>query len=131
MANKKLSTVARSFLIIAGLLSVSFGILGVFLPLLPTTPFLLLSAYCFIRSSDRLYAWLLSNKFLGHYIQNYIENRAIEPRVKWFTIALLWGSILTTVITLNFGIWIKVLLVVIAVGVTFHILSMRGKKCRR
>lgn len=125
MAVKKLSPVTRAFLLIIGLLSLGFGILGIFVPLLPTTPFLLLSAYCFVRSSNRLYNWLIGNKFLGHYIHNYIENRAIEPRVKWFTIALLWISILTSVITLSLALWIKVLLVAIAMGVTLHILRLR------
>lgn len=127
MAIKKLSPVTRALLLILGLLSLGFGILGVFVPLLPTTPFLLLSAYCFIRSSDKLYNWLIGNKFLGHYIHNYIENRAIEPRVKWFTIALLWISILTSVFTLSVAIWIKVLLLMIAVGVTIHVLSLKRK----
>ena len=110
---------------VVGIISIGFGVLGIFVPLLPTTPFLLLSAYCFIRSSDRLYNWLIGNKFLGHYIHNYIENRAIEPRVKWFTIALLWISILTSVVTLSLALWIKVLLVAIAVGVTVHVLRLR------
>lgn len=115
----------RAFLLILGLLSLSFGILGIFVPLLPTTPFLLLSAYCFVRSSNRLYNWLIGNKFLGHYIHNYIENSAIEPRVKWFTIVLLWASITTSVFTLSVAIWIKVLLLLIAIGVTIHILSLK------
>lgn len=110
---------------IVGLLSVGLGVLGIFLPLLPTTPFLLLAAYCFIRSSNRLYNWLIGNKFLGHYIHNYIENSAIEPRVKWFTIALLWISILTSVFTLNVAVWIKTLLLIIAIGVTIHVLSLK------
>lgn len=125
MAIKKISPVTRALLLVLGLLSLGFGVLGIFVPLLPTTPFLLLSAYCFIRSSNRLYNWLIGNKFLGYYIHNYIENRAIEPRVKWFTIALLWISILTSVITLSLALWIKLLLVAIAVGVTVHILRLR------
>jgi uncharacterized membrane protein YbaN (DUF454 family) len=125
MAIKNISPVKRALLLVVGIISIGFGVLGIFVPLLPTTPFLLLSAYCFIRSSDRLYNWLIGNKFLGHYIHNYIENRAIEPRVKWFTIALLWISILTSVVTLSLALWIKVLLVAIAVGVTVHVLRLR------
>jgi hypothetical protein len=124
MAKMQLSPVVKAFLLVGGLLSLGFGILGIFVPLLPTTPFLLLSAYCFIRISDRLYRWLIGNKFLGHYIHNYIENRAIERRVKWFTVALLWVSILTSVITLGLALWIKAMLVAIAVGVTVHIFRL-------
>ncbi len=125
MKRTELSTITRLALLIIGLLSIGLGVLGIFLPLLPTTPFLLLAAYCFIRSSNRLYNWLIGNKFLGHYIHNYIENRAIEPRVKWFTIALLWISILTSVFTLNVAVWIKTLLLIIAIGVTIHVLSLK------
>ena len=125
MKNIKQSPLVRAFLLILGILSLGFGVLGIFVPLLPTTPFLLLSAYCFVRSSDRLYNWLIVNKFLGHYIHNYIENRAIEPRVKWFTIVLLWLSILISVFTLSVAIWIKVLLLIIAIAVTIHVLSLK------
>lgn len=125
MKRTELSTITRLALLIIGLLSIGLGVLGIFLPLLPTTPFLLLAAYCFIRSSNRLYNWLIGNKFLGHYIHNYIENSAIEPRVKWFTIALLWISILTSVFTLNVAVWIKTLLLIIAIGVTIHVLSLK------
>ena len=125
MEQKKTSPVTRALLLVAGLLSVGLGVLGVFLPLLPTTPFLLLAAYCFIRSSNRLYNWLIHNKFLGNYIHNYIENRAIEPKVKWFTIVLLWVSILTSAVTLSFDLWIKILLIAIAIGVTVHILKLK------
>lgn len=114
----------RALLLVAGLLSLGFGVLGVFVPLLPTTPFLLLSAYCFVRSSHRLHQWLLGNRFLGHYIHSYVENRAVEPRVKWFTIALLWLSILTSALLPGLALWVKALLLAAAVGVTVHILRL-------
>ncbi|MGE0077111.1 MAG: YbaN family protein [Bacteroidales bacterium] len=124
MNSKNLSPLTRALLLLVGLLSLGLGVIGIFLPLLPTTPFLLLSAYCFIRSSPTLYNWLVNNKALGHYIHNYIENRAIEPRVKWFTVALLWGSILTSAITLSVALWVKALLIAIAIGVTVHIFRL-------
>lgn len=65
-------------LITIGFISVGLGTAGVFLPLLPTTPFLLLAAACFIRSSDRFYQWLIHNKWFGSYIQDYREHRALQ-----------------------------------------------------
>ena len=61
----------KSVLISIGTLSVFLGFLGIFIPLLPTTPFLLLAAACYIRSSDRFYQWLIDNKWLGRYIRDY------------------------------------------------------------
>ena len=72
----------RIFLILCGCLAVVLGILGIFLPLLPTTPFLLLAAACFFRSSPRLYNWLISHKRMGPYIRNFREHRAIPLKAK-------------------------------------------------
>ena len=79
----------RTFLVILGGLSLVLGLLGIFVPLLPTTPFLLLAAALWVRSSPRLYAWLLSHRRLGPYIRNFRENRAIPLRAKVFSVTLL------------------------------------------
>ena len=76
---------------IVGVLSVALGVLGILLPLLPTTPFLLLAAGCFVRSSPKLYAWLLNHKWFGSYIRHYREHKAIPLRAKIVVLALLWG----------------------------------------
>lgn len=73
----------RSFFIALGGISIVLGVIGIFLPLLPTTPFLLLSAYCFSKSSPRLHKWLLSNPYLGPIINDWEQYGVIKLRIKW------------------------------------------------
>lgn len=77
----------RSLWLMLGLTSVALGIAGVVLPLLPTTPFVLLAAYCFARSSPRLHDWLLGHRLFGPLIVNWERHRAIAPRAKWLAVA--------------------------------------------
>lgn len=108
-----------------GCLSLALGVAGIFVPLLPTTPFLLLAAALWVRSSPRLYAWLLSHRYLGTYIRNYRENRAIPLRVKIFTLTLMWVSMLYCVFALlGAYLWAQAALMIVAVGVTWHVLSL-------
>lgn len=109
----------------AGFLSLGLGILGIFLPLLPTTPFLLLTAYLFAKSSDRWYNLLLNHKILGPYIHNFRENRAIPLKVKITSVTLLWITILLSTVFATDKMWLRLLLLVIATGVTVHILSYK------
>lgn len=85
----KKSAVLRGILVTVGIIAISVGAIGVFVPLLPTTPFLLLAAACFIRSSDRLYAWLIHHRWFGSYIRNYREHHAITLRAKIVSLTLL------------------------------------------
>jgi len=80
-------------LIITGTLSLILGIIGIFIPLLPTTPFLLLSAFCYLRSSKTLYNWLIKHKLLGTYIYNYMTYRSISERAKISAPVSLWISL--------------------------------------
>jgi uncharacterized membrane protein YbaN (DUF454 family) len=117
----------RHLLLAAGTLSLAIGIVGIFVPILPTTPFLLLAAGCYLRSSQRFYNWLMGNRFFGNYIRNYIEGRGIPLKVKLFTIILLW-------VTISISIWlvakplVTVILLIVAVGVTLHIIFIRAKQ---
>ena len=113
------------FLITVGIISVGLGLLGVFIPVLPTTPFLLLAAGCFMRSSQRLYDWLIHHKWFGGYIRNYREYRAIPLRAKVVTLVLLWSVIGTTALFAVTLWWVRVLLGVVAVGVTLHLLHLK------
>lgn len=112
-------------LITAGLLSVGLGVLGIFLPILPTTPFLLLAAACFIRSSKGLYRWLINHKWFGPYIRNYREFKAVTLRAKIGTLILLWGTISYTAFGVLDSWLLRGLLLMIALGVTIHILSLK------
>jgi uncharacterized membrane protein YbaN (DUF454 family) len=104
---------------------VGLGVIGVFVPLLPTTPFLLLAAACFARSSERLYAWLIHHKWFGDYIRHYREHHAIPLQAKIVTLALLWGAIGYTALEVVTAWWARALLGVIAVGVSIHILHLK------
>jgi len=75
---------------VAGTISLGLGGLGVFLPILPTTPFLLLSAACYSMSSERMHHWMLSNRLFGSYIKSYQEGRGLPLRTKILTLSLLW-----------------------------------------
>lgn len=112
-------------LIFAGLAAVGIGTVGIFVPLLPTTPFYLLAAACLFRSSDRLYQWLIGNKGCGPYIRNYRENRAIPRHAKILALILLWGTIGHAVFILLNLLWLRILLVAIATGVTIYLLRLK------
>lgn len=112
-------------LIVAGTISTALGILGIFVPILPTTPFLLLAAACYSRSSQRFYDWLLNNKYFGNYIRNYRERKAIPLKVKVLTLALLWATIGCSVTFAVEILFVRVLLIMIAIGVSIHIFSLR------
>ncbi len=110
--------------IVGGSVCVGLGVAGIFLPLLPTTPFLLLAAALYVRSSPRLYARLLSNRWLGGYIRNFRENRAIPLRAKIVSLVVMWSTMLYCIFGLLGGWWwAQALLLAVAAGVTWHILS--------
>ncbi|MBW6497815.1 MAG: YbaN family protein [Bacteroidales bacterium] len=105
--------------------------LGIPLPLLPTTPFLLLSAWLYARSSKRFYFWLINHRYFGKTIRNYREKGGVALNIKIWAIALLWITI-TLSATLAVGNWwVRVLLLVIAIGVTIHISSLKTIKPNR
>jgi uncharacterized membrane protein YbaN (DUF454 family) len=111
-------------LIVGGTLCVALGALGLFLPLLPTTPFLLLAAVCYGRSSRRLYRWLLTNRCCGECLRNYREGRGLPLTHKVFTLFFLWLTIGYSAWCVVSLWWVKVLLVGIAVGVSIHLVSI-------
>jgi len=83
----------RYTLLAIGWLSVLLGVIGIFVPVLPTTPFLLLAAACFVRSSRRFYLWLVNHKHLGPWIRDYREGNGIPLKGKVYAIGLMWASI--------------------------------------
>lgn len=109
-------------------ISLGLGILGIFLPLLPTTPFLLLTAALYFKGSPRLYNWLLNHRHFGPYIRNFRENKAIPLRAKIISLVLMWGTMLYCIFFLIPFLWVKILLGLIAAGVTYHILSFKTLK---
>lgn len=115
---------------VLGTLSLALGILGIFLPVLPTTPFLLLSAVLYVRGSQRLYDWLMAHKHLGPYIKNFREHKALPLRVKTVSVSMVWATLLYCAFFVAKEWWMSVMFIAIAIGVTVHILSYRTLKKR-
>ena len=118
----------RRLLIVAGTLSLSLGVLGIFLPLLPTTPFLLLAATCYFHGSERLYHWLMNHPRLGGYIRAFREERAIPLHVKIISISLVWITLLYCVFFVKELLWLRIFLLLLSAGISCHILSYKTKK---
>lgn len=118
------------FFVSAGFTSLSLGIAGIFLPLLPTTPFILLSSFCFLKSSRRLYRWLIHHRIFGKYIYNYITYRAIPMKTKILAVAVLWLSIAFSILAVK-EIIIIFILFSIGIGVSIHILRLRTMKNKK
>ena len=119
----------RIFLIIVGSLSLALGVLGIFLPMLPTTPFLLLSAAAWVKASPSLYEWLLNHKVFGEYIRNYREHRAIPLHVKIISVTLVWLTIGYCIFAVvDEWWWAQVLMGLLAVAISWHILSFNTLK---
>lgn len=117
----------RYVLITIGFLSTALAVLGMFLPLLPTVPLLLLAAACFARSSERFYVWLVNHRRLGPIVCPYMDGGGVPLRAKIVTIAVLWFS-------LGFSgwvvepLWIRVLLGTIGIGVTAFMIYLPGEE---
>ncbi len=118
----------RYFLVVLGMVALLLGVIGIFLPILPTTPFLLLSAALFFRSSPRLYAWLLHHPQLGTYIKNFREHRAIPLRVKIISVSLLWITLLNCAIFVAESWLLRLFFILLAVAISAHILHYKTLK---
>jgi len=113
----------RWALLICGTLSLGLGLLGIFVPLLPTTCFLLLAAWCYARSSQRLYDRLLNARVIGPYLRRYRDSRVIPPRVKIAALVMMWITIGYAVFTYP-NLAVRLTLLAIAIGVTWHLLAL-------
>jgi len=118
----------RILLTVLGTLFVGIGILGIFVPILPTTPFLLLAAVCFVRSSRRFYGWLLNNRWFGNYIRNYRERKGFPLKQKVVITILLWVVIGLSAALAVDVLWGKIVMILIAISVSIHLLSLRTLK---
>ena len=117
------SLMIRLLLLTVGWLSVGLGVLGIFLPVLPTTPFLLLAAACFMRSSQRFYRWLTHHRHLGPWVRDYLNGQGIPRRAKAYAIGLMWLSILFSAYLVPVP-WVRVLLLISASLVSLYILRL-------
>ncbi|WP_440895742.1 YbaN family protein [Amphibacillus sp. Q70] len=119
-----LTYIKKLFYILFGSMTLGLAILGIFLPILPTTPFLLVSAFFYLRSSKRLYHWLINHKVFGKYIHDYIKYKAIPVKTKISAIVILWLSMIISIIIVP-HIYLKVMLTLIATVVTIYLLTLK------
>ena len=114
----------RYALLTLGWLSVVLGVVGIFLPVLPTTPFLLLAAACFARSSERFYTWLVNHPKLGPWIRDYLDGNGIPLKGKVYAIGLMWLSISVSCFLVPL-FWARAFMLTSAVCVTLYILRQK------
>ena len=114
----------KAIYLIVGSISLAAGLVGVFLPVIPTTPFILLSAGCFLRSSERLFQWVVSNETLGPTIQNYHEGKGITKNTKIRAIVMMWLTISLSVYFFITNTYLIALLYVIAIGVSVYLFKL-------
>jgi uncharacterized membrane protein YbaN (DUF454 family) len=119
----------KIWLNVIGSIAVVLAILGIFLPLLPTTPFLLLASACFARGSERMHRWLYANKLFGQYLRNIEEGKAMPRKARVITLAILWASLALSAYKLD-SVPLTVLLLAIGMGVTVYLVKFlpRAKK---
>lgn len=125
---KAISPVVKYLYLISGFLLVIIGVIGIFLPVLPTTIFLILASACFIKSSPQANEWLRNHKILGMYIKNYQDKSGLTVKSKAINITLLWLMITFSAFFFTELWYIRLLLFLIAVGVTIHLLMVKTKK---
>lgn len=120
-SNETNNKFVRTLFLVAGTITLTLGAIGIVLPILPTTPFLLLALACYCRSSERMTHWMLNNKYFGKYIRNYREGKGIPLKTKLFAITVLWITIVYSALFI-IPLWIaQIILFVIATAVTIHL----------
>jgi hypothetical protein len=119
--------ILNKILIGLGTIFLLIGIIGIFIPILPTTPFLLLTAACYAKGSKKFYNWLINNKWFGEYIKNYTERRGIPLSVKIISIIIFWITIVFSTFIIVSNLFIQIILIIVAIGITIHILTIITK----
>jgi len=120
-------TIKKLLLIVLGFSSLALGVVGIVLPILPTTPFVLLSAACFSASSERFDTWLRCSRLFGPFIENYRTKQGISKLRKVATLAFLWTGLSISMIVVRTPM-IFIILSIVGIGVTIHILMIKTKK---
>ena len=124
-SDKPIHPFKRTLLLSAGCLSLALGVIGAFVPLLPTTCFLLAAAACFSRSSERCHNWMTSNRWFGRYLSDYRRHRAIPRHIQVGSLLFLWAGIGFSAFLWVESPWIRLLLLAVAAAVSLHIAALR------
>lgn len=123
--SESLPIIYRYVYLFGGVLLTALGIIGIFLPLLPTTIFLILASACFVKGSPKANEWLRNHKILGLYLKNFQDKTGLTIKAKIVNISFLWIMILISVFYFTDVLYIRILLLVIAAGVTLHLLMIK------
>lgn len=115
--------ILRWLLLGVGILATTLAVLGIFLPLLPTVPLLLLAAACFARSSERVHRWLLEHRHLGPILHGYLDGSGIPRRARATALCLIWVTIPASAVLVPL-LWIRVLLFAVALGITVYLMRL-------
>ena len=118
---------ARLLWTTAGTLSLAVGVIGIILPVLPTTPFFLIAAACYLRGSKKMYDKLVKNRYFGGYLRDYMEGRGVSKRATVVSITSLWVLILLSAVFATNDLIIRAVLIVVATAVTIHLLRLRTR----
>lgn len=113
--------IGRVFFFSLGMTFLGIGAVGIVLPVLPTTPFVIVSALCFGKSSKRFERWLSHNRYFGSYIENYKTNKGVPLDVKLKSIGFLWVTLAVSAFIFSTNIYLPLLLIIVGIGVTVHI----------
>lgn len=119
-----MSTIVRFLLIALGSFFLVVGVIGLFIPIFPTMPFLILSGLCYINSSKKLYDWLIQMKYFGPHVKNYVEHRSIQRKYKYLGLLIIWLPTLITIVFIIKDWSYRTVSLIIAVFVSIHILSL-------
>ncbi len=117
----------RVFFLAAGTVALVLGLIGIFLPLLPTTPFVLLAAACYARGSRRFYDWLLAQRTFGPIIHEWERHRSIPYKTKVTAVVLMSLTLGTSIVFFVEPPWLKGLLAVMGVGLAVWLYRMPSR----
>lgn len=125
MMKKRISfRLTRLFWSAIGTFFLGLGAIGIFLPLMPTTPFVLLALACYLRGSEKMHRWLLQNRYFGKYLQDYQARKGVPWRIKIPVLSFLWLTVTYTAFYWIPLLWGKILLFLIATTVTIYLLFL-------
>jgi uncharacterized membrane protein YbaN (DUF454 family) len=114
----------RSIYIIVGTIALVIGAIGLFLPVIPTTPLVILAAACYYRGSDRLHNWILSSRWFGETVKNYQEGRGLTRDTKVRAISMMWAMILISAWFFVSNFFVRVAIICVAIGVTVYLIKL-------
>lgn len=117
----------KKIYILSASLCVVLGVIGIFIPIMPTTPFLLLAIFLYMRSSIGGVKMILRNKYLSPYVYSYLSKKGMPARILIRTLSLLWLTLSVAAIWATENLYVRIFLLLVGVSVTVH-LSMKLKK---